>query len=74
MQPVPDPGGLPLPQPPPRSVPGPAAKLRGQVPPPAAGVQHEQDPLQRGPVLDPRAPTRTAGRRAGRDQRLEQLP
>lgn len=34
------------------------SQLLGQIPPPAARVEHEQDPFQRGTVIDPRLPTR----------------
>ena len=37
-----------------------AAELRGQVAPAAAGVEHEQDALERGAVGDRRPPTRAA--------------
>lgn len=59
---LPHPGCLPLAQPSPCRVPGPAAQDRRQVPPPTAGVEHEQDPFQGGPVLDPEPP---AGSRGG---------
>jgi hypothetical protein len=36
------------------SEPAPAA---GKVAPPATGAQHEQDPFQRGSIIDPRTPT-----------------
>ncbi len=65
MQPVPHPGLLPGPQPPPGGVPGPVAQPRWEIAPAAAGVQHEQDALQRGPLIHPRPPTRTLRRRSG---------
>ncbi|GGG72091.1 hypothetical protein GCM10011374_41060 [Kocuria dechangensis] len=40
-------------------MPGPAPKLRGQVPPAAPGMEDKQDPLQRSPVINPRPPTGT---------------
>lgn len=72
-QPVPHAGVLPFAQPPPRGVPGPTAQLRREVPPPAAGIEHEQDPFQSGPVVDPRSPTRTTRYWPGRDQRFDQF-
>ena len=74
VQPVPHPGLLPSSQPPPRGVPGAVAQLPRQVTPMTAGVQHEQDARQRGPLIDPRPPSRPAGRRSRRKQRLDQLP
>ena len=67
VQPVPHASVLPLAQPPPRRVPGTAAQLRRQVPPAAAGVEHEQDPLSaarssiRGRPPGPRGAARAAG-------------
>ncbi len=64
VQGVPHPGGLPLPQPPPGGMAGPATQLQRKVPPPAAGDQHEHDPLQGAPVRQPGPATRarpTAG-------------
>jgi hypothetical protein len=45
-----------------------AGELLGQVSPPAAGVEHEQDPLERGAVVDPWPPTRPPRRRPRREQ------
>src|ERR1043165_4740419 len=42
--------------------------------PAAAGIEHEQDPLQRGTVIDPGPPTRTARPWSGRDQGFDQRP
>jgi diacylglycerol O-acyltransferase len=55
-------------------VPRSAAQLWWQVSPPAAGVEHEQDPLQGGPVIDPWSSTRPTSHCTWRDQRLDQLP
>jgi hypothetical protein len=74
VQLIPHAGVLPLAQPPPRGVPGTASQLGGQIAPATTGLEHEQDPLQRGAVVDPRSPTRTACRRGRRDPRLDQLP
>ncbi len=46
----------------------------GQVAPATAGVEDEQDALQRGAVVDARAATGSLRRRPRRDQGLEQLP
>ncbi len=74
MQPVPHASGLPRAQPPPGGVPGPVSQLEREVPPAAAGVQHEQDAFQRGPLVDPRPPARPLRRRPRREQRFDQLP
>jgi hypothetical protein len=61
-------------------VPGPAAQLFGEVAlfgkvaPATAGVEHQQDPFECGPVIDPRPPARTPRHRAARNQRLDQFP
>jgi hypothetical protein len=53
VQPIPNPGILPLPQSSPRGVSGPAAQLLRQVAPTATGAEHEHDPFQRGTIIDP---------------------
>jgi hypothetical protein len=52
MQPLPDPGALPLIQPAPAGHARAEAKLGRQMLPGDPGVQHKQDPLQRQPIVE----------------------
>jgi hypothetical protein len=74
VQPIPNPGILPLPQSSPRGVSGPAAQLLRQVAPTATGAEHEHDPFQRGTIIDPWPPPWTLRWRPFRDQWLYQFP
>ena len=74
MQPLPDAGLLPGPQPPPRDHPTAEPELLRQMLPADPGVQDEQDPLQRQAVIE-RLTTRMAeAPRLARQQRLDPLP
>lgn len=74
VQLLPDSGLLPLAQSAPGDVPGSASQGWGQVPPLVPGVQHEQDALQSGTVIDARSSARASGQWLGRAQRNHQLP
>ncbi len=74
VQPVPDAGLLPRPQPPPSRHPAAKAKLLRQVLPADPRVQHEQDPLQHAPVIKRPATRITETPLPRRQQRLDPLP
>ncbi|CAA9566969.1 MAG: hypothetical protein AVDCRST_MAG59-3117, partial [uncultured Thermomicrobiales bacterium] len=73
VQPLPDPGLLPIPEPPPAGRPAAAAELHREQPPRAAGAQDEDDAGEGGAVGDAgRAALRL--RRLRRQQRLDGFP
>jgi hypothetical protein len=74
MQPLPDTGLLPGPQPPPAGHPRAVAELLGKVAPRDPGVQHVQDPVERLAIIE-REPTRVPETAlADGDQRLDLGP
>ena len=74
VQPLPDAGLLPGPQPPPRGHPAAEPELLRQMLPADPGVQHEQDPLQRQPVIERLATRIAEAPLPARQQRLDPLP
>ena len=74
VQPLPNTRLLPLPQPTPAGDPRTTTHLLRQVLPRNPRPEHEQDPGQHFPVVDPLAPRKAVPPRHLRDQRLDQLP
>jgi hypothetical protein len=74
VQLLPDPGFVPVPQPPPARHPGPEAKLLRQELPRDAGVEHEQDAAQDLAVIQPPAAGMIGPPRDDRQQRLDPGP
>jgi hypothetical protein len=74
MQPLPHAGVVPAAQSPPSGHPATEAELLGQMLPADPGVQHEQDPLQRQPVIERLAARMTEAPPLLRQQRLDPLP
>src|SRR5829696_2815017 len=71
MQGLPDPGGLPVAQPPPAAHAAATAQLPGREQPPGhPGAQHIDDPAEHGPILNP-GPAAFGIGRPGWEQRLD---
>jgi hypothetical protein len=74
VQPLPHTGLLPLNHPPIAGRAGTEAELERQMPPRDPGVEHEQDPLQRRPIIEPLAPRITEATLDPRQLRLDPQP
>ena len=74
MQPLPDPGPLPLIHPAVTRRTSTEPELRRQMPPRDPGMQHKQDPLQRQPVRHPLPARITKAPLDPRQQRLDPNP
>jgi len=73
VQPYPDAGLLPIPQPAPARDAAPAAQLLGEQPPGASRPQYEDDPTKNRSVRNPRTTTFQFGRFLGQ-QGLDGFP